>query len=259
MSESGEGIQPVKQEVDKETPFRWVQNGKIYDKIEPHKRVNIAALSKIYLEIDEENLDLKKVSTENLEKGWGRHRENFTKVLIERGIDLDPFTVYKYYLIQRKAFQILGKPFGKAGERDRRFRELGFDIKLSQTKGFAMCSEYALLSCYMAQKIGEPAHLVIGTAIADDKEQWREAHAYVWVDGLNVVFDSVKAQSEDELPALMIPTAPLTLKTLEEGKDFSAKRVGTDLIAHYGLEASGFGLNLAHSDIETPERQLSEE
>lgn len=229
-----------------ELPFRTVQFGKIYDKLEPQKPINIAAFGNIGISIDEKNLDLEGISTDNLQKGWERDKEDFSKRCVENGIDLDPFTVYKYYQIQRKVFQVLGKPIENAGARDARFRELGDEVKLSDTKGHAMCSEYAILATYIAQKIGEPAHLVIGAAVGNSEDKWRDAHAFVWVDGVNAVFDSVQAQSDSEYPALMIPTAPATLKTLEDGFDVEAKRIGRDFTAHYGLEAGGFGVKLGH-------------
>src|SRR3989338_241286 len=243
------GLTPEDMGIREDPPYRDVQYGRIYDKLEPHQLVNIAVLGNISLEIDEENLGLERISMANLQKGWEKNRETFTKRLVEHGIDLDPFTVYKYYQIQRKAFQVLGKPIDHAGARNSRLRELGDKIKLSETKGHAMCSEYAILSAYIAQKIGEPAHLLVGTVIGNDKEQWREAHAYVWVDGLNAVFDSVQAQSDTDYPALMMPTSPSpSLQTLESGLDVECNRLGTGFTAYYGLEAGGFGTRLAHSD-----------
>jgi hypothetical protein len=162
-----------------EAPFRLIQNGKVYDDLKDGEAVNIAALGNIFVEIDEENLGLEKVSLENLQKGWEAQGENFTKGLKENGIETDPFTVYKWYHIQRKAFQTLGMPNANASERNRRFIEQNDSVKLSDTTGFAMCSEYAILSAYIAQKIGEPAHVVIGSAVTGQDDQWREAHAFV--------------------------------------------------------------------------------
>lgn len=234
-------------EASKELPFRAVQFGRIYDKVEPHKLINIAAFGNINLEIDKENLGLERISTDNLLKGWEREKEGFSQGCKENGIDLDPFIVYKYYQIQRKVFQTLGKPIENTGARSKRFNELGDNVPLSQTKGHAMCSEYAILSAYIAQKIGEPVHLVIGAAVKpDDPQQWRDAHAYIWVDGLNAIFDSVQAQSDTEYPALMVPTKDTTLETVENGFDVEAKRLGSSFTAHYGLEAGGFGVRLAH-------------
>lgn len=180
MSEVGEAPQNQTTELIVEAPFRDVQYGRIYDHLEPHQAINIAAFGNIAIEIDEENLDLERISMENLQKGWERNREGFVKHCAELGIDLDPFEVYKYYQIQRKVFQVLGKPTQNAAARSRRFSEMGDRVKLSETKGNAMCSEYAILSAYIAQKIGEPAHLVVGSAAeAHGKDKWREAHAYV--------------------------------------------------------------------------------
>lgn len=232
-----------------EAPYRLVQYGKVYDKLEDGQTVNIAAYGNIAVQIDEENLDLKRVSPESLEKAWEVQGESFTKGLEERGITEDPFTVFKWQQIQSKVFRTLGEPNVNKGERNRRFIEHNNIVKLSETKGFAMCSEYAILSAYIAQKIGEPAYVLIGAAVTDNQEQWREAHAFVWVDGLNAVFDSVQAQSANEYPALMIPKTPVSFDAFESGMDIEGKRIGTDFTVHYGLEAGGFGVRSAHDTL----------
>ena len=132
----------------REATFREIHFGRIYDHLEPHDVINIAAFGKIGIEIDEENLGLERISLDNLQKGWERDREAWSKSLAEQGIDLDPFSVYKYYQIQRKVFQTLGEPTTNVEERNRRFDESGNVINLSETKGYAMCSEYAILSTY---------------------------------------------------------------------------------------------------------------
>lgn len=232
-----------------EAPYRTVQFGKVYDELQDGQAVNIAALGNIFVEIDEENLGLGKVTLENLKKGWESQSETFTKGLKEHGIETDPFTVYKWYQIQRKVFNTLGTPNINAGERNRRFVEQNDRVKLSETKGFAMCSEYAILSAFIAQKIGEPAHVIIGAAVTRQDDQWREAHAFVWVDGLNAVFDSVQAKSDGEYPALMIPKTPVGFEALEAGMDIEGQRIGTNFTAHYGLEAGGFGVMSAHDSL----------
>ena len=147
MGEDTEVPQPPEvHEALKELPFRVVQFGRIYDKVEPHKLINIAAFGNINLEIDDENLGLERISMDNLLKGWEKEKEGFSRRCKENGIDLDPFTVYKYYQIQRKVFQVLGKPIESAGARNKRLNELGDNVPLSQTKGHAMCSEYAILA-----------------------------------------------------------------------------------------------------------------
>ncbi len=226
-----------------EAPFRRAAFGKIYDHIDPGKKINIAAFGNISVEIDEENLDLDRVSMESLRQGWEKDAKNFTARCKAQGIEMDPSEVYKYYQIQRKAFQVLGKPAESVGQRRNAQVEHDDQVKLSQMKGNAMCSEYAVLSAYIAQKIGEKVHLVVGSAVeSQDKDKWREAHAYVWVDGLNAVFDGVLAQGETDLPAIMQPVSPATLGTLEAGKDIEARRIGSNFSRYYGLEAGGFGL-----------------
>ncbi|MBP7857637.1 MAG: hypothetical protein WAW63_00430 [Candidatus Saccharimonadales bacterium] len=232
-----------------EAPYRTVQFGKVYDELQVGQAVNIATLGNIFVEIDAENLGLEEVTLENLEKGWESQSEAFTKGLREHGIETDPFTVFKWYQIQRKVFRTLGIPNLNAGERNRRFVKKNDRVKLSETKGFAMCSEYAILSAFIAQKVGEPAHLIIGAAVTGHDDQWREAHAFVWVDGLNAVFDGVQAQSDGEYPALMIPKTPVGFEALEAGMDIEGRRIGTNFTAHYGLQAGGFGVMSAHDSL----------
>lgn len=229
-----------------EAPYRHIQDGKVYGELQDGQAVNIAALGNIFVEIDEKNLGLERVTLENLQKGWETQAEQFIEDLQEHGIEADPFTVFKWFQIQRKVFQTLGEPNLNAGERNRHFIEQHDRVKLSETKGFAMCSEYAILSAYIAQKIGEPVHLIVGSLTPGDQEQWREAHAYVWVDGLNAIFDAVQAQTAGDDPALMIPKAPVDFSAFEAGMDIEGTRIGTDLTAYYGLQAGGFGVRSAH-------------
>lgn len=229
----------------KETPSRSVQFGRIYDHLEPGGFVNIAALGDIRIHIDEENLGLERVSLESLQKGWERDQDWFSKYCMEQGINVDPFEAYKYYQIQHKVFQVLGMPQQNSYERDARFRELGDNVKLSDMKMNAMCSEFAILSAYLAQKIGEPVHLILGSAVnPSDPAQWRESHMYVWVDRMNCIFDCVAARDGRDFPALMIPTAPASIAKLETGMDIEAKRVGSNFKRIYGLEAGGFGTTM---------------
>lgn len=221
--------------------YRHVQYGKVYDSLKPHQRLNIAILGDVTIEIDEENLGLERVSMDNLRRGWEVDQRGFSERCIASGIGLDPFEVFKYYQIQRKVYEVLGKPSDRQKDRSNH-------VKLSETRGNAMCSEYAILSAFIAQKVGEQAHLIIGAGIEEsDPQQWREAHAYVWVNGMNMVFDSVLAQSHNEYPALMVPMRPATLRTLEDGFDIHARRIGADFTRFYGLEAGGFGTKLPQS------------
>ncbi len=242
-----ERLVPLSHKID--NLFRDVQYGRIYDRLEPGQAINIAAFGNISIEIDEENLSLEKISLENLQKGWERVKEGFVTQCEELGIEIDPFEVYKYYQIQRKVFQVLGPPTENAVARTNRFAEQGNRVKLSETKGYAMCSEYAILATYIAQKIGEPIHLIIGSAAeAGDRDKYRGAHAYVWVDSLNAAFDSVLTSSDTEYPAIMKPVRPATLSTLEEGKDIEAQRIGSNFVRFYGMQAGGFGVELDHSE-----------
>lgn len=245
------------QTIKNEIPYRDVSFGRIYDRLEPHKPINIAAFGAIWLEIDEEKLDLERVGLGNLLKAWERVKETWTRQCQELGITIDPFTVFKYYHIQRKVYEILGRPISDDGMRKKRLGELSnFGEKvvpLSQMKGSCMCAEYAILATYIAQKLGEPVHLISGMVAIDegDGNYWREPHAFTWIDGINGVFDSVLAQSNNEYPALMLPLQKTSLDTLEAGLDVETRRIGTTTTRIYGLMASSFGIKLAPLTVPT--------
>ncbi len=227
---------------DSDIPCREVQFARIYDKLEPNRPIDIMIFGDGKLIIDEENLGLERVSRESLMQAWMSQKDAWTIQCKELGINIDPFTVFTYYHIQKKAYEILGAPTNSKGkERNEKYAQ-GESVKLSEMRGMAMCSEYAALESYIAQKIGEQAHLIVGTTIVGE-DQWREAHMYTWIDGINAVLEGTLA-AENEYPALMRPVNNATLQTLENGLDIECKRIGTNQTAIYGLAAGGFGARL---------------
>jgi hypothetical protein len=233
--------------VQKKAEYREAQFGKIYEVLSPNSEVDISAHGGIFIEIDVDNLDLEKVSKESLAAAWEKNRDKWTEQCKNLGITLDPYTVFKYYNIQRKVFSVLGKPTENQGARRERMVAANDRVKLSEMKDNAMCSEYATLATYIAQKIGESAKLIVGSVLIGD-EQWREAHAYVWIEGENIILDAVQAQQLGEFPALMIPENGVTLQDMERGFDIRAKRIGIDFSVIYGLEAGGFGAKLKENN-----------
>lgn len=229
-----------------ELAFRHVQFGKIYDRLEPNKPIDISVFGGVYLEIDDENLGLEKVTLDNLKETWETQKDIWIEQCKNLNTNINPFEIFKYYHIQRKAFSILGKVIPESeGRRRDIYKKFGERAKLSELKGNAMCSEYAVLCGYIAQKIGEPIHLIIGASVDNgDESKWRGAHAFLWVDGLDVVFDGSMAQGDNEYPAIMQPTSPATLETMEDGFDVLTKRIGTEFLRVYGLGAGGFGIKL---------------
>lgn len=234
---------------EKRAAFRRAQFGMIYDKLEPHQDIDISAFGGIHLEIDEENLGLEKVSIENLREAWEGQHQSWEAQCRELGIKVDPFTVFKYFHIQRKAFRILGESIRNEGERANEFRKKNMRSKLSETKGLAMCSEYAILCTYIAQKLGDDVNLIIGSAIIDDaEEKWRYAHAFCYDKSNDFIFDPVLAESDSEWPAIMVPTNEGILYDMESGYDIRATRIGTNFERIYGLEAGGFGAKFNDSN-----------
>lgn len=230
-------------QLENNADYRIANFGKIYDQIKSGQAVDIGIFGEVCLEIDEEKLGLEKVNLEYLQQAWEKQKESWTKQCQEADIKLDPFLVFKYYLIQRKAFQVLGKAIELEGPRRQRQIEHHNKVKLSEMRGLAMCSEYAALIAYMAQKIGEPAHLIIGMTPTGD-EQWREGHAYVYIDGENIILDGVMARSDNEFPCIMVPENGGTLVDMENGFDINATRIGTNFKRIYGLDAGGFGVTI---------------
>ncbi len=231
---------------EKKAAYREVQFGKIYEALTPNSEVDISAHGGIYIEIDVDNLDLEKVSQESLAAMWKKNKNQWTEQCKKLGIELDPYVVFKYYNIQRKVFSVLGKPTENAGARRQQQIAANEHVKLSEMKDNAMCSEYATLAAYIAQKIGEPVKLIVGSVLIGE-EKWREAHAYVWIEGENIILDAVQAQQVGEYPALMVPENGETLQDMEAGFDINAKRIGTQVSAVYGLEAGGFGAKYKES------------
>ena len=195
-----------------------------------------------------------------MEEGWGRDKEWFTGWCEKVGTDIEPHDLYKVYLIQEKVLRVLGtaneEAAGHMGQ-----RKLGDNFRLSEAKSQALCSEQALLAAYLAEKVGEPYKLIVGTTTVDEGNStpWRESHMFVWFDSLNAVLDITVARDPKEFPALMVPVEPgVTFDTMAAGFDIECQRVGTDSRHIYGLEAGGFGTRLFHKDKSTIE-QLSDQ
>jgi hypothetical protein len=227
-----------------ETPYHEIHHGKVYDMLEADRKINIAAFGDIHITIDEQNLSLEKLTSERLTEVWEKNKETWKTYCKNANITLEPFEVYKYYCIQRKVLSVLGLVTNDITKRNNLLLSKNHNPTLSEMKGLSMCSEVSILACYIAQKLGEQARLVIGSVILPDSDNWREAHAYVWLERLNTILDITAASSADELPALMIPTHAETFDALENGYDVECQRLGTSTKAIYGLEAGGFNYEI---------------
>ncbi len=159
----------AKQESGNKAEFRDVHFGKIYDHLSPNQDIDTSFFGGIYLEIDEENLGLERVNLNNLQTAWEKSKDAWIPWFQELGIKMDPFTVFKYYNIQKKAFQLLGKATENEETRRGKQIQIANKVKLSETKNLAMCSEYATLIAYLAQKVGDSAHLIAGSAVRDGR------------------------------------------------------------------------------------------
>jgi len=104
-----------------------------------------------------------------------------------------------------------------------------------------MCSELATLAAFIAEKIGWKVKFVIGSVITG-QDNWREAHAYVWLDDLGAILDLTAVTDINELPAIFMPTDGTTWNDMTQGSDATCKRIGTNHQEVFGLEAGGFGI-----------------
>lgn len=210
-----------------EMSFRKIGLGKIYDILVAGQSVEIGTISKVHLILDEENLGLEKVTRESLDKGWERNKKAWIQHCADLEIPIDPFMVYSLNRVETKAVDVLGSPKDtKPMERVLRMMSKSKDesIRLSDMKGAALCSEFALLEAYMLQKLGFSANLVAG-AIYNPDTQYNEGHMYTWVgSGINGILEGTLA-SKDENPALMLPIVPATLESLETGQLITCKRM----------------------------------
>ncbi len=78
----------------------------------------------------------------------------------------------------------------------------------------------------------------------EEEDDWREAHAFVYIDEENIILDGVLAETDNEIPCIMVPKNGETLKDLEAGYDIEATQIRTNFKRIYGLGAGGFGKNL---------------
>jgi hypothetical protein len=218
-----------------------IHYGYYYDKLEPHRPINIAAFGEISLVIDEENLGLEKVSLESLKSAYEQVKPKWEALVEKHKLTVDPFTLFGLYHIQRKVITVLGPTTEEISKRKKLLIDLDSKVNLSQMKNLATCSELAALAAFIAQKIGWEARLVIGSAVVGE-EQWREAHAFVWLDNIPGILDLTAVEDKRELLPLYIPEQQAGWHDFEAGRDIKATRIGTNRSEFYGVEAGGFGV-----------------
>ncbi len=219
-----------------------IHYGCYYDKLEPHRPINIAAFDEVSLIIDEENLDLDKVSLKTLKSAYEQVRPEWEALVKKHELPVDPFTLFGLHQIQRKVINVLGLAVNDEYKRKKLLIDLGSKVSLSQMKNQAMCAELAALAAFIAQKIGWEVKLVVGSVVTGE-EQWREAHTFVWLDNIPGILDLTAVKSKKELPPLYIPEQQAGWHDFEAGRDIKATRIGTDHSEFFGVEAGGFGIN----------------
>jgi hypothetical protein len=114
-------------------------------------------------------------------------------------------------------------------------------------ENLSACSELATLAAFIAQKIGWEAKLVIGSIVVGE-EQWREAHAFVWLDDIPGILDLATVEDKGKLSSLYIPEEGTGWHDFEAGRDIKAKQICTNRSEFYGVEPGGFGVRNNNED-----------
>lgn len=108
---------------------------------------------------------------------------------------------------------------------------------LSKSRGQAVCSEYALMSQHILEKLGIQASVVVGAFSEDPKDQLAGRHTFLVLEGGKYVFDPThSAQQKDGWPPkVFTPETPLTVDSLrdmetDDSKPFGQKITCKDLL-----------------------------
>jgi len=108
---------------------------------------------------------------------------------------------------------------------------------LSKSRGQAVCSEYALMSQHILEKLGIQASVVVGAFSEDPKDQLAGRHTFLVLEGGKYVFDPThSAQQKDGWPPkVFTPETPLTVDSLrdmetDDSKPFGRKITCKDLL-----------------------------
>jgi len=108
---------------------------------------------------------------------------------------------------------------------------------LSKSHGQAVCSEYALMSQHILEKLGIQASVVIGAFSENPKDQLADRHTFLVLEGGKYVFDPThSAQQKDGWPPkVFTPETPLTVDSLrdmetDDSKPFGRKITCRDLL-----------------------------
>lgn len=211
-------------------------------------------VGKFYLRCDFSSFAeiLKVVTPENLDKFFDQVNK-----LTDQAPDLDEETrklLHTCWRATRITKNMLG-PVGSEFARNDSFSKFkvegeNFSVKpLSQCKGEAVCSEYALMAQHVLGKLGIKSSVVVGAFSDNPENPLADRHTFVVLDDGKMVFDPTHSASGKECwpPQVFIPEKPLTLEKLQnmstdEKEEFGHKMRCTNLLTKevkvYGSGAS---------------------
>ena len=261
--EPPQGIEQKKKEVIlrpvKENPLTAYNEEFLIDQVNEGEDVLVGwggGEGKFYLRCDFSSFAeiLKVVTPENLDKFF-----NEAGKLIDKLPDLDEETrklLHTCWRATRITKKMLGpvasefvrnNSFGKFKQGEERIC-----VKpLSQCRGEAVCSEYALTAQHILQKLGIKSSVVIGAFSNNPENALADRHTFLVLDDGKVVFDPTHSASAGDSdswpPQVFVPEKPLTLENLQnmstdEKEEFGHKMKCTNLITKevkmYGSGAS---------------------
>ncbi len=108
---------------------------------------------------------------------------------------------------------------------------------LSKSQGLAVCSEYALMTHHVLEKLGIQSSIVIGAFSEDPKDELAGRHTFLVLEGGKYVFDPTHtAQQKDGWPPkVFVPETPLIVDSLrdmetDDSRPFGRKITCKDLL-----------------------------
>ncbi len=117
---------------------------------------------------------------------------------------------------------------------------------LSKSYGNSVCSEYALMTHYILDKLGIKSSVVVGAFSEEDPKKSRaKRHTFLLLEDGKYVFDPAFSVSQEGCwpPSVLVPEVPLTIESLRDMSDDWDKPLGnkiacTDLLT---TEKSWYG------------------
>jgi len=99
---------------------------------------------------------------------------------------------------------------------------------LSESRGLAVCAEYALMAHHILEKLGIQSSVVVGAFSEDPKNPLADRHTFLVLEGGKYVFDPTHtAQQKDSWPPKVFTSEiPLTVDSLRDLETDNSKPFG---------------------------------